>query len=108
MCSQSLAKPVSKKSPCMASQLSLLTLTVNCLPNQMYRVLSDIYIDVVVVLLNVYIHIYILVMHYRSQATRQPRQFTYDPVPIPHMLSQSGRINWFQLYCEIKRGIEAR
>lgn len=47
-------------------------------------------------------------MHYRSQATRQPRQFTYDPVPISHMLSQSGRINWFQLHCEIKRGIEVR
>lgn len=49
---------------------------------------------------------YITVMHYRIQATRQPRQFTYDPVPIPHMLSQSGKINWFQLHYEIKRGIE--
>lgn len=48
-------------------------------------------------------------MHYRIQATRQPRQYlTYDPVPLPHMLSQPGRINWFQLYYEIKRGIEAR
>lgn len=31
---------------------------------------------------------------------------SYDPVPIPHMLSQPGRINWSQLYCKIKRGIE--
>lgn len=45
-------------------------------------------------------------MQHRSQATRQPRQFTHDPVPIPHMLSQPGRIHWFQLYREIKRGIE--